>query len=72
MLPSFLSRGAFEPALYVQEYPPTVGMLAHSVHQQFMVQVIEEASNVEIDAELIVETSLRRRFQCLMRRLPGL
>src|SRR5580658_5769328 len=62
-------RGCLQPPLYIQEDPPAVRVLSHRAHNQRVVEVVKEASDIEIDYPIEAPASFARNSDCLQRRL---
>ena len=65
--PSGHLHAGFEPALDVQQRPSAVGVLAHRAHHQLVIDVVEEAFDVQIKHPVLAPAALARHAQCLVR-----
>src|SRR5712692_921869 len=52
--------GSFEPPLEIEENPRALRVLPHGSKHQFMVEIIEEAANVQVNDPGIAPASLPR------------
>jgi hypothetical protein len=54
-------RRRLQPTLDVEQRPGAVGVLAHGLEQQLVIDTVEEALDVDIDHPISTPTSLARR-----------
>src|SRR5262245_10142026 len=65
-----LSDGrGLQPALYVEQYPPTGRVLTHRLHQQPVVQIVKGTSDVKLDHPVILPAPLPRDRHRVLGRL---
>src|SRR5262245_9908891 len=43
LLPRLSDSRSLQPALHVEQYPPTVRVLAHCLHQQLVVEIVKRS-----------------------------
>lgn len=63
--------GSFEPPLEIEENPRALRVLLHRPKHEFVVEIIEEAADVEVDDPGIPPASLPRTGDSIERRLRG-
>src|SRR5262249_45241977 len=71
LTPVLLLNGGYQPPLDVQQDPRSLHMMANRFHDQFMIQIIKETFDIEIDHPVGPPTSLPRGGDRIQRRSSG-
>jgi len=60
-----LHRGR-QPSLDIESYPLVLGMVTHRPHQEFMIDIIEETLDIQVNNPVVAPTALARLSNRLM------